>query len=116
MNNTLSTASTTCPNTSAPATERLLRSESPGCAARVDLRSWEVPALFRVLQEGGDVELQEMLRVFNMGVGMVLVVAPEVLDDVRDSLQARGESPWVLGNIVSSEEGGVVYVGEGSGE
>lgn len=97
-------------------TDNLPRILPPGCAARVDLRSWEVPALFRVLQEGGDVELQEMLRVFNMGVGMVLVVAPEVLDDVRDSLQARGESPWVLGNIVSSEEGGVVYVGEDSGE
>jgi len=38
--------------------------------------AWEVPKLFRILQEGGEVADEEMLRVFNMGIGMVLVVDP----------------------------------------
>jgi phosphoribosylformylglycinamidine cyclo-ligase len=45
------------------------------CDAVIDLRSWEVPAIFRHLEEGGKVDPREMFQVFNMGIGMTIVVA-----------------------------------------
>ena len=67
--------------------------------AVIDPRSWEVPAVFRVLTEAGGVERDEMLRVFNMGVGMIALVAPEDVDGVLES-SSQSESPaWVMGEV-----------------
>ncbi len=74
--------------------------------ARVDLSSWEAPDVFRVLQEAGKVERDEMLRVFNMGVGMVVVTSPGDADSVLSTLRAGGLAPWVMGEVE-------VRVGEG---
>ena len=77
-----------------------------GTGARVDRTSWEVPTLFRTLQEGGEVDGEEMYRVFNMGVGMVLVVS----DEHQASVLARlGGEGWVMGQVVSGS--GVAFVG-----
>jgi phosphoribosylformylglycinamidine cyclo-ligase len=70
-----------------------------GLGASVDRGSWKVPALFRALQEMGSVEEAEMLRVFNMGVGMIAVVAPGDAGGVVDRLRDRGEGAWVLGHV-----------------
>ena len=91
-------------------TDNLPRILPPELRANVDLDSWQVPTLFQVLQRAGDVHLDEMLRVFNMGVGMALVIDPQALDDVTAALRASGEEPWVLGRIEEGG-GGVVYEG-----
>jgi phosphoribosylformylglycinamidine cyclo-ligase len=70
-----------------------------GLGARIDTESWEVPPLFRILQEGGNVSNQEMFRVFNMGVGMIVITAPEATDAVANELAAAGETSWVLGEV-----------------
>ena len=67
-----------------------------GVAARIHLDSWDVPPIFRLLQERGRVEEAEMYRVFNMGVGMVLVVAPEALATV----QAAVPEARIVGEVV----------------
>jgi phosphoribosylformylglycinamidine cyclo-ligase len=74
-----------------------------GVAARVRAASWEVPNLFRVLQREGGVERGEMFRAFNMGVGMVAVVAASDADSVVGELRAAGESAWIAGEIVPGE-------------
>jgi phosphoribosylformylglycinamidine cyclo-ligase len=71
-----------------------------GVDARFDLASWTVPPLFRVLQREGGVERDEMFRAFNMGVGMVVVVAPERADPVVHVLNAAGERAWICGEVV----------------
>jgi phosphoribosylformylglycinamidine cyclo-ligase len=58
-----------------------------------------VPAIFGVIQRGGAVPDAEMYRTFNMGVGMVVVVAPEDLHDVEHSLERRGETSFVIGSV-----------------
>ena len=71
--------------------------------AVIDLASWEVPDVFRVLAEAGGVEREEMVRVFNMGVGMIAMVAPEDVDGVLEDL-GRSESPaWVMGEVEAGE-------------
>lgn len=70
-----------------------------GLGARVDRGSWTPPALFQVLARGGRVEQGEMDRVFNMGVGMIAVVAPDAADRIVGGLSAAGERAWVLGEV-----------------
>lgn len=65
--------------------------------------SWQVPALFRVLQREGGVADEEMFRAFNMGVGMVVVVAADRADAVVAELNAAGERAWIAGEIVPGD-------------
>jgi phosphoribosylformylglycinamidine cyclo-ligase len=70
-----------------------------GLAARVRRGSWEIPSLFRLIQASGQVSDDEMFRTFNMGVGMVVVVSPADLHEVEHSLERRGETSFVIGNV-----------------
>jgi phosphoribosylformylglycinamidine cyclo-ligase len=61
--------------------------------------AWEMPPLFRWLQQQGNVADHEMARVFNCGIGMVVVVAPEHAENALHSLRAAGETVWRIGEI-----------------
>jgi phosphoribosylformylglycinamidine cyclo-ligase len=74
-----------------------------GLGARVRRGAWEVPPLFRLIQKAGAVPDEEMFRTFNMGIGMVVVVAPEDLHDVEHSLERRGEASFVIGTVVEGQ-------------
>lgn len=81
----------------------LRRSLPPGCAARVDLRSWEVPGLFALLQDAGGIGADEMYHVFNMGLGMIAAVPAGRVADVRSVAAAAGVTTWEVGAIVNGE-------------
>jgi phosphoribosylformylglycinamidine cyclo-ligase len=81
-----------------------------GLSARIDRASWRVPDLFTALQRLGSVAEEEMFRVFNMGVGMVLVVSPAEAPAVVQSLRDRGEGAWIVGEVGRGE--GVTFDGE----
>ncbi|MFC1575752.1 phosphoribosylformylglycinamidine cyclo-ligase [Gemmatimonadota bacterium] len=81
----------------------LPRTLGPGQGAVVDTATWEVPAVFRLLQEGGRVATQEMFRAFNMGVGMVVIAGAHEAQGVADDLAAAGEEAWILGEVVEGE-------------
>lgn len=74
------------------------------CDALVNAESWEVPVVFRKLQEWGNVDWKEMYRTFNMGVGMVLVVDPSEADAVRAHLTEAGETFFELGEVIPGEQ------------
>jgi len=76
-----------------------------GCKATVHLTRWERPALFNVLQKAGNVELSEMCRTFNMGIGMVLAVAEKDAEDMIDRLNGMGEHAYLIGEITACTEG-----------
>ena len=71
-----------------------------GLGVRIRRGSWQVPPLFRLIQKGGSVPDDEMFRTFNMGVGMIAIVAPGDLHEVEHSLERRGESAFVMGTVV----------------
>ncbi len=81
-------------------TENLPRVMPEGRSPRVDRQSWTVPPLFTWLQRGGRVSDDEMFRAFNMGVGMVLVCAPEHEAVLLAALIGSGEAAWRLGEVV----------------
>jgi phosphoribosylformylglycinamidine cyclo-ligase len=70
-----------------------------GLGARVRTGAWTVPAIFRLIRAAGQVPDEEMYRTFNMGIGMVVVVAPGDLHDVEHSLERRGETSHVIGQV-----------------
>jgi phosphoribosylformylglycinamidine cyclo-ligase len=81
----------------------LTRTLQEGQGARVHRESWEVPPLFGVLQKGGGVATEEMFRVFNMGVGMIVITAPADAASVAGELAVAGEASWILGEVVAGK-------------
>jgi phosphoribosylformylglycinamidine cyclo-ligase len=75
-------------------------------AARIDTTSWSRPAIFDWLQQQGNVDEQEMLRVLNCGIGMVIVVPASHADKARDHLQAQGETVYRIGEIITRQGDG----------
>ena len=68
--------------------------------ARIDRQSWQVPPVFQFLQDQGSIEDDQMMRVFNMGVGFVMVVRPHFAESIAHQLKRAGEQVTVLGKIV----------------
>ena len=79
--------------------ENLPRVLPEGVGARVHRDSWSLPPVFEWLQAGGNIEELEMMRTFNCGVGMILVVAAEHTADTLSQLGTLGLSGWELGDI-----------------
>ena len=79
--------------------ENIPRAIPEGLAVTVDADAWEVPAIFRLLQEWGNVDWKEMYRTFNMGIGMVIIVSPEEADHIETHLQEAGEAVYRIGHV-----------------
>jgi len=69
------------------------------CQAVIDRDAWQPPALFSVLQQAGKIEKEEMYRVFNMGVGLVVVGPSEESNRILGTIQKQGMTGWVIGEI-----------------
>jgi phosphoribosylformylglycinamidine cyclo-ligase len=76
-----------------------------GLGARVDLTSYVRPPIFDVLAHGGPVDEEEMRNVFNLGVGLLVVVAPDAADRTRAVLEQAGERTWVIGEVTEVPAG-----------
>ncbi len=69
---------------------------------------WEVPPVFTALKDMGNISEEEMFHVFNMGIGMVMVISPSSIDDLRECVRTRGEDIILLGEVTGGT--GKVYV------
>ena len=81
-----------------------------GLACAIDLSAWELPPVFRWLAQTASMSEPELLKTFNCGIGMILVVAPDRADDLAALLSGMGETVARLGTIVQGE--GVIYSGK----
>ncbi|WMS87536.1 phosphoribosylformylglycinamidine cyclo-ligase [Pleionea litopenaei] len=71
--------------------------------ARVDTKSWQLPPVFQWLQDNGNVELTEMYRTFNCGVGMIVIVPADQSSAAIEALNQAGENAWLLGHIEAQQ-------------
>ena len=78
-------------------------------SAQVDLGAWEVPEIFRLIERHGGVDGEEMFRVFNMGIGMCLIVDPDCVTRVQGALQTVGSAAIPIGTVREGG-GGTQYV------
>ncbi len=81
----------------------LVRALPEGLGAVVLRTSWPEPPIFRFLQSEGDIGDDEMLRTFNMGLGMLLVVAPEEVAGIVDRLDAAGRPAFPVGEVAEGD-------------
>ncbi len=88
-------------------TDNIPRVLPDGVGVRIDTSAWTVPPLFRLIQSAGNVSETEMFRVFNMGIGFVLIVAPDAAEETLTRLRASGETVYRLGEV--TEGNGVVF-------
>jgi phosphoribosylformylglycinamidine cyclo-ligase len=96
-------------------TDNLPRVLSAAVVASVDLSRWQLPALFQWLMEQGRVPLDDMLRTFNMGIGLIIVTPAAKADHVIEALSARGaRDARRIGEIVAGEGPAVAYTGSPS--
>ena len=84
-------------------TDNLPRVLPKGTAAIIELGTWPVLPVFTHLQKIGNVEQEEMLRTFNMGIGMVLVVPAKKFKRVQTLVEKLGEKAYLIGRIVKGE-------------
>ena len=83
--------------------ENIPRVLPAGCAVELDSSLWSCPRVFDLVQELGDVARDEMYRTFNMGIGMVLIVAPYYADSVVRQLRRQGQDAVPIGRVVRGD-------------
>lgn len=84
--------------------ENLPRVLPQKCKAVINRNSWEKPAIFEMLREGGNIPEVEMYRTFNYGIGMVIVVPENEVDDIIGRLSGLNEKAYLIGEIVPAKE------------
>ena len=90
-------------------TENVPRALPNGLGAQIELAAWNAPAVFDWLARTGGIGPDEMLKTFNMGIGIVAIVARDRADQVMAALREAGEEVCVLGHVCAGE--GVIYRG-----
>ena len=85
--------------------ENIPRMLPEGINAHVELGSYEVPAIFRLLQENGGIAEQMMYNTYNMGIGMLLAVDPADAEKTVAAIEAAGERAWIAGTCQAGEKG-----------
>src|SRR5262249_31169281 len=88
----------------------LVRVLPAGCRARVQAGAWSPPAVFRWLIATGEVPVDDARETWNLGIGLVVVCAPEMRDELARECERAGETVTRLGDIVAGERG-VEWVG-----
>ncbi len=88
--------------------ENIPRSIPKGFGAKIDKAALQIPPIFDMIAKKGNIPERDMFNTFNMGVGMSVIVAKEDAEKALEVLQANGEKAYVMGEIVTSEEGVVI--------
>lgn len=85
--------------------ENVPRMLKDGVRAVVKKDSYEVPAIFKLLQEKGNIAEEMMYNTFNMGIGMIVAVDPADAEKAMEAIRAAGDTPYVIGSIEEGEKG-----------
>ena len=82
-------------------TDNIPRILPQGSRAIIHYGSWKIPPIFNFLKEKGKIPPKEMCRTFNMGIGLIVIVDEDILEDVMRQLKALGETPYHVGEITA---------------
>jgi phosphoribosylformylglycinamidine cyclo-ligase len=88
--------------------ENIPRMLPKGMTAEIQLGSWEVPPIFSLMQNLGQLEDRQIYNTFNMGIGMVLAVNAADADEILASANAMGEKAYIIGKVSCKEDGVVL--------
>ncbi len=77
---------------------------------KLDARKWEVPPVFSWIARMGNIESKEMMRTFNLGIGMVLIVSEQEAAEIQAKLEQAGERVWLIGKIIPTADSSCVII------
>jgi phosphoribosylformylglycinamidine cyclo-ligase len=85
--------------------ENVPRMLKEGTRAVIKKESYEIPAIFELLQKTGNIEEHMMYNTYNMGLGMIVAVSPDKVDATMEAIKSAGDVPYVVGEIKAGEKG-----------
>ena len=85
--------------------ENIPRMLPEGMHAVVRKDSYEIPAIFKLLQKTGDIAEEMMYNTYNMGLGMIVAVSPDKVEATMEAIKSAGDTPYVVGEIKAGEKG-----------
>ena len=90
-------------------TENIPRSLSKHLAVEIYLDSWELPEIFKWLQDNGSISQNDMLRIFNCGIGMVLIVDEDISENVKSEIKNNGFDCFDIGKVIKKDNESIIY-------
>lgn len=83
--------------------DNIIRVIPNACSIKIHRGSWDIPPVFTFLKEAGNVEEKEMMRTFNNGIGLVVVVPEQNAQELVERIKGMGEKAWVIGEVVQTK-------------
>jgi|TARA_E500000178_G_scaffold344507_1_gene392903 phosphoribosylformylglycinamidine cyclo-ligase len=83
--------------------ENIPRFLPPNSKAKINCSSWEIPKVFEWIKQKGNLDMHEMYRTFNCGIGMVICVSPRDIDQALTVLKKSGEEPFLIGHVQTTD-------------
>ena len=90
-------------------TENIPRSLPKHLAVEIYLNSWQLPEIFKWLQERGNISISDLLRIFNCGIGMVLIVYKSISEDIKSDIKKNCYDCYDIGRVIKKENESVIY-------
>ena len=90
-------------------TENIPRSLPNDLSVEISLASWELPEIFKWLQERGSISNNDLLRIFNCGIGMVLLVDERISEEIKSDIKDSGFDCYSIGRVIKKESESVIY-------
>ena len=90
-------------------TENIPRSLPKHLAVEIYLNSWQLPEIFRWLQDNGNITQDDMLRIFNCGIGMALVVNEDISENVKSEIKNNAFECFDIGKVIKKDSESVIY-------
>ena len=73
------------------------------CQVLIERQAWDIPPIFKLIQETGTIHEEEMFRVFNMGIGFVMIVSPEHVQPMVNKIAQQGEQSMIIGRVIQGD-------------
>jgi phosphoribosylformylglycinamidine cyclo-ligase len=90
-------------------TENIPRSLPKYLAVEIYLNSWQLPEIFKWLQNNGSITQNDMLRIFNCGIGIVLIVNEDISENVKSEIKKNGFDCFNIGKVIKKDNRSVIY-------
>ena len=90
-------------------TENIPRSIPKNLAVNIDTKGWELPDIFRWIKKNGNLTDMDMYRIFNCGIGMVLITDQKFSDDINKEIKKCGYKSFNIGRVTNKEKDSVIY-------
>ncbi len=84
--------------------ENIPRVIPSSCSVKLDSKRWKLPRIMELIMSVADIELKEMYRTFNCGIGLVLIVSSDQAEDIISYLNENGEDAFVIGEVVENDK------------